>query len=206
VSVIKELVFTPTCIACGSIGRNLCSTCLTKINPFVGKPITNISQTYCASLYDGWIREKLIEFKNGRQQNAPALASTLILTMEFAGFTKPFTLVPIPSALEKISMRGYDSISTMGKELTRQLVSAPKLTDALFLKHPVRDQVGLSAAERKKNMERAFSAHCQLSGDVVLIDDVITTGATMASAARILRIAGAQRVFGIALCGSPKSR
>ncbi len=125
---------------------------------------------------------------------------------QISDFANPITLVPIPSSPEKIADRGFDSIATLGAEVSRNLASGPKLTAALFLKSCVRDQVGLSAHERKKNMARAFGARCQLSGDVVLIDDVITTGATMSSAAGILRIAGAQRVFGIALCGSPKSR
>jgi predicted amidophosphoribosyltransferase len=102
--------------------------------------------------------------------------------------------------------RGFDSISILGKEVSKRVESAPKLTAALFLKSQVRDQVGLTATERKVNMAQAFGIRQKLDGDIVLIDDVITTGATMSSAARILRIAGAQRVFGIALCGSPKSR
>jgi ComF family protein len=206
VSIIKELIFTPKCLSCGLLGSNLCSACSSKISPFAGKPITNVVQTYCASPYEGWVREKLIEYKNGRQRNAPALASALMTVFQISDFANPITLVPIPSAPEKIAVRGFDSISTLGAEVSRNLASSPKLTSALFLKSCVRDQVGLSAYERKKNMARAFGARCQLSGDVVLIDDVITTGATMSSAAGILRFAGAQRVFGIALCGSPKSR
>jgi len=205
-SVIKELVFTPTCLACGLLGAHLCGTCELELNPFIGKPLKNVSAIFCASKYEGWIREKLIEFKNGRAQNVPALAAALTVAFDFANFTNSFTLIPIPSASEKIMERGFDSISILGKEVSKRVESAPKLTAALFLKSQVRDQVGLTATERKVNMAQAFGIRQKLDGDIVLIDDVITTGATMSSAARILRIAGAQRVFGIALCGSPKSR
>jgi predicted amidophosphoribosyltransferase len=45
-----------------------------------------------------------------------------------------------------------------------------------------------------------------LNGMVVIVDDVITTGATLNSAAKALKLAGAQRVFALALCGTPKTR
>ena len=76
----------------------------------------------------------------------------------------------------------------------------------LFLRRIVLDQVGLTAAQRHSNLEGAFGIRRTVNGTVVLVDDVVTTGATLNSAARTLKFAGAQRVFALTLCGSPKSR
>jgi predicted amidophosphoribosyltransferase len=66
------------------------------------------------------------------------------------------------------------------------------------------DQVGLNAAQRQTNLAGAFGARKIISGTVLLVDDVVTTGATLNSAARALRFAGAQRILAVALCGTPK--
>ena len=77
---------------------------------------------------------------------------------------------------------------------------------ALYLGREVRDQVGLDARQRQANLSGAFTARHRLSGTVVLVDDVTTTGATLTNAAKALRIAGAQSIFAIALCDSPDNR
>jgi len=74
------------------------------------------------------------------------------------------------------------------------------------LRHLVQDQVGLSFTERQANMSSAFRANRPVVGDVILIDDVVTTGATLMNAAKALKIAGAKRVYCITLCGTPNSR
>lgn len=77
---------------------------------------------------------------------------------------------------------------------------------ALYLGREVRDQVGLDARQRQVNLAGAFTARQRLSGTVVIVDDVTTTGATLTNAAKALRIAGAQSIFAITLCGSPDNR
>ena len=77
---------------------------------------------------------------------------------------------------------------------------------ALYLRREVQDQVGLTARERAANLAGAFTARQRFSGTVVIVDDVVTTGATLTNAAKALRIAGAQSIFAITLCGSPDAR
>ena len=79
-------------------------------------------------------------------------------------------------------------------------------TSNLYLRRAVADQVGLTALQRQENLDAAFGTRRIINGTVVIVDDVITTGATMNSAARALKFAGAQRVFALALCGTPKTR
>ncbi len=77
---------------------------------------------------------------------------------------------------------------------------------ALYLNREVKDQVGLSARERQTNLAGAFAARQRFSGTVLIVDDVVTTGATLTNAANALRIAGAQSIFALTLCGSPNNR
>jgi predicted amidophosphoribosyltransferase len=60
--------------------------------------------------------------------------------------------------------------------------------------------------QRHVNLEGAFGVRKALHGTVVIVDDVVTTGATLNSAAKALKFAGAQRIFALALCGDPKTR
>jgi competence protein ComFC len=64
----------------------------------------------------------------------------------------------------------------------------------------MRDQVDLSAAERRANVSGAFEAKGRIRGRVLLIDDVFTTGATMSSCAEALLRAGAEEVHALSLC------
>lgn len=91
-------------------------------------------------------------------------------------------------------------------KLSRERESLNFDTSNLFLRRTVVDQVGLSALQRQENLDGAFGTRWAINGNVVIVDDVITTGATMNTAAKALKYAGAQRVFGLALCGTPKTR
>jgi predicted amidophosphoribosyltransferase len=68
----------------------------------------------------------------------------------------------------------------------------------------VQDQVGLTQLQRAKNMQNAFRSTKAIRGQVFLLDDVVTTGSTMAAAAVALKEAGADSIIGIGLCASSK--
>ena len=106
----------------------------------------------------------------------------------------------------KIADRGFDTMSQVCRELKRMRPEIQVVGSCLTLHHLVQDQVGLSLAERQANMSSAFRATRPIVGDVILIDDVVTTGATLMNAAKALKIAGAKRVYCITLCGTPNSR
>lgn len=120
--------------------------------------------------------------------------------------TSILTMIPIPSSPQKIKERGYDSIVNLCMNMIKERRSITLDDSNLFLRRSVVDQVGLSAAQRHANLEGAFGVHTPINGTVVIVDDVVTTGATLNSAARALKMAGAQRVFALALCGTAKTR
>lgn len=134
------------------------------------------------------------------------LSSLLHKTMEEFGLSANLTLIPIPSSGQKIKERGFDSITKLCESIIQKNTSLNLDASNLYLRRSVIDQVGLSAAQRHTNLDGAFGVRRTLHGKVVIVDDVVTTGATLNSAAKALKYAGAQQVFAVTLCGSPKTR
>jgi len=205
-SILKQLVFTPRCLICAKLGVDFCISCIEKIRPFRARDLSEIEVCFCAGDYSGWLRDSVICYKNGDTRYTKLLAQVLGRTLDRLDVTENLTLIPVPSSQQKISERGFDSMANLCTNLIRKRESLNLDTSNLFLRRTVVDQVGLTALQRQENLDGAFGTRRVINGTVVIVDDVITTGATMNSAARALKYAGAQRVFALALCGTPKTR
>lgn len=108
-------------------------------------------------------------------------------------------VVPVPLHPRKLRARGFNPALT----LARQIARARGLCVRPCALERVRDtpsQTGLSRVARRRNVRGAFRARQRLRGTLWLVDDVVTTGATLTEAARALRRAGAFRV--VALCAA----
>jgi ComF family protein len=104
-------------------------------------------------------------------------------------------VVPIPLGKKRKKERGYNQVAMIAIPLAEKL-AIPYLSKALVRARETRSQVGLSAEERVKNVDRAFQARPTVGGKaVLLIDDVATTGATLSSGAEALYSAGAAEVL-----------
>ena len=205
-SILKQLVFTPKCLICSRLGVEICLSCIKGVTPFRAKDLSEITACFCAGEYSGWLRDALICYKNGDARYVELLSQVLYNTLDkFLGVNN-LTLIPIPSSHQKIKERGFDSVTNICSNMIQRDKSLAMDETNLYLRRIVLDQVGLTAAQRHSNLEGAFGIRRTVNGTVVLVDDVVTTGATLNSAARTLKFAGAQRVFALTLCGSPKSR
>ena len=205
-SILKQLVFTPKCLICQRLGVEFCLSCIETIRPFRARDLSEIEFGFCAGEYSGWLRDSIICYKNGEAKYTELLSQLLGLTLERFVEASKLTLIPIPSSQQKIKERGFDSMANLCAKLPSVRQGVQLDAANLFLRRRVVDQVGLSAAQRQSNLSGAFGVRRVISGTVVLVDDVITTGATMNSAARALKYAGAQRVLALALCGTPRIR
>lgn len=109
----------------------------------------------------------------------------------------PIDLVlPIPLHAERERSRGYNQSTLLTRDFCH-LVGLPYAAKGLARTRFTTPQVGLTAVERLKNVQDAFTTQADVVGKhLLLIDDVCTTGATMASAAEALLGAGAQAVSG----------
>jgi ComF family protein len=108
------------------------------------------------------------------------------------------TILPIPLGRKRLKERGYNQVAMVAIPLSIQLglVYHP---NALIRARETRSQVGLSANERQENVRDAFFAdRKKVNGrNILLVDDVSTTGATLSFAAEALYVAGAREVFAL---------
>lgn len=150
--------------------------------------------------YDGVTRALLLAYKErGAVGLAAPLGDALFRAATAASAARGCVLVPVPSTRESLRRRGDDVVLDLARRARRagrRSGTATPVVAALRHARPVRDSAGLSAGERRRNLAGAFAATRRgaavLSGrSVVVVDDLITTGATIAEAARALRQAGA---------------
>ena len=147
-----------------------------------------------AGVYARPLREAVQQFKFARR---PALARPLAaLIVEQCATAVPAgaVLVPVPLARERERERGFNQAALLAERLASPL-SARLRPRWLARTRATAPQTELTAVERRRNVSGAFVASTSArDADVVLVDDVFTTGATAAECARALRAAGARSV------------
>ncbi|MGH2351579.1 MAG: ComF family protein, partial [Chloroflexota bacterium] len=98
---------------------------------------------------------------------------------------------------------GYNQASLLARPLA-DLLGLPYEPRLLRRVRPTASQVGLSRRQRRQNVRGAFGAEAGVAGrDILLVDDVTTTGSTLGSAAEACRAAGAARVYAVTLGREP---
>jgi predicted amidophosphoribosyltransferase len=160
--------------------------------------------TVAAGAYAGAVRPAVLAFKeHGRAELAGPLGTALALAVAAVLSGLPGSgggvvlLVPVPSSAAAVRRRGRDHVQELADAAVTELRAAgvPAATARLLGRAPgrgVRDSAGLGAAEREANLAGRYRAHPRrpdvLPGSrVVLVDDVVTSGATLTEAARALR-------------------
>lgn len=120
-----------------------------------------------------------------------------------AGAPRPQLLLPVPLHPARLRQRGYDQALELARPLARAL-SVPLCADRLFRLRATAAQSELGASARRRNVRDAFALRPgPLPAHVVVFDDVMTTGATLAECCRTLRQAGVARVEAWAIARAP---
>ncbi len=115
----------------------------------------------------------------------------------------PQLMVPVPLPRRRLYRRGYNQALEIARALQRTLAIELDAHAAYLLRTPP-DQIGQSAAQRRRNLRGAFAFRRRLDGlHVALVDDVMTTGATLDALARAARQAGARHIEAWALARAP---
>ena len=189
---LNELIFPSRCIACSDLGLSLCSQCRHSWKPhYYVTELSNLQVT-SSILYSETAKKIILGAKENHLKSADHLVSAAIMhAMERVLLHHDCDfLVPIPSRPSAVRKRGRQFISAISEEPSFhfQLPVQELLTHT----RAVRDQSGLHLQERWNNLEGAFVVTSKLhsGGRALLIDDLVTTGATLSEAARALRYAG----------------
>jgi ComF family protein len=142
-------------------------------------------------------------FKFGGDLAAGRTLSLLWLASQPPGEV-PKALVPVPLHRTRLRRRGYNQALELAKPLAKHF-AVPLLHDALRRTRATDAQTELTAVQRRRNVRGAFEANFSraLPEHVAVLDDVFTTGATLAECVRVLKQAGVARVVVWALARAP---
>lgn len=152
----------------------------------------------------GWPLDRLeSRYKFGADLAAGRVLSTL-WRREPRSIELPQLLLPVPLHRQRLRQRGYNQALELARPLAREF-GVPLRHDALQRIRRTDAQTELDAVGRRRNVRGAFALRpgTPLPSHVALLDDVMTTGATLAECARVLKRAGAQRVDVWALARAP---
>ena len=213
-----DLVFPPRCVGCRSFGSFLCSHCLAT-TPRAQPPRCPVcwmpgagdvcgrcrSQPFafgaarCPFVYDGAAREAVHALKyRGVSAVAEVMARAMAECLE-EWAPQAAALVPVPLTGGRRRSRGYNQSEMLARELSR-LSGLPVATGVLVRRRGAPPQArAVDEAARRANVADAFAVRQRdpLAGPLLLVDDVMTSGATLDACARTLRRAGHGPVYAL---------
>lgn len=212
----NDLVYGGTCVGCGRPGRPLCPACEPAPAPFEAwpsPPPAGLARPVAAADYDAVARELVLGLKERRMLALAAPLSRLLAAAVAAhDLDGPVVLVPAPSRPSSVRARALDSTYLIARGAARLLDG--DVARLLRTRPGLVDNAGLDTAGRAANL--AGSITCPSAGlrrlaarrthaRVVIVDDVITTGATAREAQRALEAVGLS-VAGIATVAATRKR
>ncbi|WP_416199368.1 MAG: Amidophosphoribosyltransferase [Pseudomonas helleri] len=231
--VDKWLLINQTCLVCDERTDTplpLCAACELEL-PWLGDrcercalplPMAGLTCGLCIkhppayeSVYAPWVYgfpvdSLIIRFKhNSRWPYGRLLADILGQSLRDrfnTGDPQPDCLLPVPLSTQRLRQRGYNQAAMLAQWLSRDL-GIPFHDDWLLRHQDTAAQQALDAKARKRNLLHAFSLAPQVDVrglHLALVDDVLTTGATAQSLARLLRQAGARQVDVYCLARTPR--
>ena len=182
----------PSCRICAlplpSELSSICFNCLKKAPPF--------SKVINFGLYEGVLSDAINHLKfHGLKRLAKTLGRLLL------NFDLPDAdgIVPVPLTVKRLRERGFNQSLLIARVMSKE-IKIPLLVDILFKKKETPPQTGLSAKERLSNLKNAFEVKGNIQGlRLLLVDDVMTTGATVTECSKQLIKAGAEEVVVLTL-------
>ena len=216
-AALADLVIGARCAACGQPCLGLCPTCraaLRALQPHgVQRELPGFPRTVVAGEYGDALRRVIVAAKErGGLGHLPLLGFLLarsVAALLVAGdvTTAPVLLVPVPSAPAAVMERGLDLTGTLARAAAlrlRETGLAIRVRSGVELLRTPRDQAGLGRRERMVNLQGAFAWRGPREGSVVVVDDVVTTGATLCAVTDAVRGARVELIGAAAIAHTVK--
>ncbi len=200
------LLFPQKCLGCGTKNVILCDKCL---NSLPEAPVTEMRGIFAATSYQDEIVKKAIRLLkyHGIKSLAEPLAELIYRRLKEIRFPlgnriskSDCMIIPIPLSKKRHRERGFNQTELIGRFLSDKM-SIRMAANVLYKIKETISQVEIKDREKRlKNLEGAFevkNAEIIKNKNIILIDDIATTGATLSEARRILKTAGAKKVIGL---------
>ena len=185
------------CVGCARPGAVLCRGCRAELPSGTGNPPRGIKRLVAAWGYEGAARSLILELKlRGTRTAAVELGDAIVESVWQQG-TRAEAVAWIPGRTRDIRRRGFDHAEVIARTVARKL--GLPCAGLLGRTGDRIDQTALDRAARRANLKGAFVV-AKSPDRVAVVDDLMTTGATLAEAARALRAGGADYVEGWVAC------
>ena len=223
---ILDFIFPKRCVSCGALGLYICPPCRRSIRhiavnesicPICERPaIDGATHPRCQSRfsldgltsffhYEAAVRHAIKSLKYRHVSDLAEEFVSQILPIQLTHIqtcveSPSAILVPIPLHITRMRERGYNQAEVLGRQVAKAL-QIPSYTDILYRIRATVPQVATkNRKERMRNMNGVFGQKKSTKGAViVLFDDVFTSGATMRSAAQVLKKHGAKLVWAVTI-------
>ena len=223
-----SLLFPKYCVSCRKMGNYLCDACFARLSFDVSyicllcdrftvdgmthpvcKTKYGVDGSFSALTYNRVSKKLLYSFKYKPYVTdinnilVDLFYEGIIQNQGFiAAIKQPIALVPIPLHKVKLRNRGYNQSQLLAVGLSKK-IGAPCI-NALVRVKKTDSQVGKKKKDRQKNIEGAFALKKECvqtvyGRTIFLVDDVLTSGATFQEAAKVLKMGGAKKVYGLSL-------
>ena len=215
-----DWLFPPVCAGCGKAGERWCAACQDMVQVCLPPmcPLCGNSQRHdyiCSNCrqsppqytelrswayFEGPLRKAIHQLKYERNITlGDVLAKPMAVLVSQSNWSFDF-VVSVPLSARRLKERGYNQADFLARPVAMAF-GKPLKSKCLWRVRETHSQVGLNALERVKNVDGAFAAAASLAGscDILLVDDVMTTGATLNACAAALKSAGARNVYGLTL-------
>lgn len=209
---IINFILPPRCPWCRVVGKlppdqPVCSVCLREVQWSPGPWLSNKVPEHCDSihavaLFQGPVRDAVHALKYQRKPYVAASCAALMLPVA-KGLPTPDLVMAVPLSSKRLRQRRYNQATLLARHIATAL-AVPLLNDVVERAHADTPQVGLGAAARWENVHRQFSVpDCKralIEGKhLLIIDDVVTTGATLQALGQTLKKSGAKTVRALTL-------
>jgi len=207
---LLDLLFPRHCLGCQQEGYYFCPRCQQEIKllRFQISPVISLFP------YEGMIKKAIIKLKYHFVTDLVEELSALIIKTikqekELTWFKnlskrKKVILIPLPLHYRRLNWRGFNQSELLGRKIAEAFDWQVR-NDLLIRQKATQPQVGLKGNKRYQNIKGAFKINSnskirESKSEILLFDDVWTTGSTMKEAQRVLKKAGFKRVYGLTIC------
>ena len=200
---LLQLLFPERCVGCARCGGLLCAACAAGLQRYPGGlrgQSASLAEVRIVYLFSGVLRDAVHQLKYRRRRRmAVPLGALLAEDLRRAPLPAD-AIVAVPLHAGRLAERGFNQAEEIAREVALRS-GIPLVREGLVRSVATQQQARLTRRERQENMHEVFAWEARSAPPrrIIVVDDVITTGATLGACAGVLRAAGAVEVRGLAL-------